>query len=193
MVIFFYSNTKVKTRHFKWRLVDRQFQYTLFVWVPECLSALWMPRCLEYPSAQVPFRVPKCPSSSLREPKCQLPWAPECLSAPRVPFECPSALGVTLDCPWSDFYVPNFPLSARLVKNVCNITRDGLFNSFIVFKNLSEYIFYIALIVFSFLGNKMCKFYHVDYFLPTNACFMQIKNTLTHIANYEKTIFDQKK
>ena len=124
MGIFFYSNTKVKTRHFKWRLVDRQFQYTLFVWVPECPL-----------NAQVPW-VPECPSvvsSALREPKRQLPWALESLSAPRVPFECPSALGVTLDCPWSDFYVPNFPLSARLLKNVCNITRDGLFHSFIEF------------------------------------------------------------
>ena len=31
-----------------------------------------------------------------------------------------------------------------------------------------------------------------DYFLPTNACFIQMKNTLTHIVNYEKTIFDKK-
>ena len=32
-----------------------------------------------------------------------------------------------------------------------------------------------------------------DYFLPTNACFIQIKNTLIHIVEYEKTIFDKKK
>ena len=30
-----------------------------------------------------------------------------------------------------------------------------------------------------------------DYFLPTDSCFMQMKNTLTHLANYEKTIFDK--
>ena len=30
-----------------------------------------------------------------------------------------------------------------------------------------------------------------DYFLPTDSSFMQMKNTLTHLANYEKTIFDK--
>ena len=29
-----------------------------------------------------------------------------------------------------------------------------------VFKNFTEYIFYITLIFFAFLGNKMCNFHH---------------------------------
>ena len=32
-----------------------------------------------------------------------------------------------------------------------------------------------------------------DYFLSTDICFMRIKNTLPHLGNYEKTIFDKNK
>ena len=73
----------------------------------------------------------------------------ECLST-QVPLECLSTL-----------QVPNFPLSALRVKKVCKITRNELVNSFIeFFKNFSKY-FYITLIVFSYLRNKMYKFYHI--------------------------------
>ena len=102
-------------------------------------------------------RVPKCPSASV--PECasalQLPnfsrgqmlkcpsassaWVPECPNAHRNLFECHwSDLRVPLECPLSARWVSNFPLSAIWL----------LF-------------FYKRLFVFSFLGNKMCKFYHV--------------------------------
>ena len=48
----------------------------------------------------------------------------------------------------------------KIFKKVCNITRNGLANSFIVFKSFSEYKFFITLTVVTF-ANKMCKFYHI--------------------------------
>ena len=75
-------------------------------------------------------RVPKYPSAwdlSAQVPyECTRAWVPKCL-------ECPSGLGVTLKCPWSDLWVPSFPLSAPEVKKMCNITRNGLFNRFMEF------------------------------------------------------------
>ena len=119
-------------------------------------------------------RVPKCPSAlSARELKYPLsaqmpqvlasrsPWVSTCAwNALRVPIEWLSALWVTHEM--SALWVPKCPLSALLVKKVCSITGNGLHNSFIEsFKNLSEYMFCIIVIVFCFLGNKICKFCHV--------------------------------
>ena len=56
----------------------------------------------------------------------------------------------------------NFSFRALRVKKLCNIARNGLLNSFIEFlKTFSEYILYISLLVFFFLGNKICKFYYI--------------------------------
>ena len=56
----------------------------------------------------------------------------------------------------------NFPLSVFQVKKVWNITRNGLLNIFVEFlKTFQNPYFYITLIVFSFLGNKMYTFYHI--------------------------------
>ena len=127
-------------------------------------------------SAQVPFKCPSAQVSSVR--KCpsvlQVPKYLKCSSVRvlRVPKCCLSVLGVSLGCPSS----PQWPLSAPLVpfvypsvlwmffrvKKVSNITGNGLLNSFVViFKKFSEYIFYITLIVFYFLRDKMRKFYQI--------------------------------
>ena len=56
----------------------------------------------------------------------------------------------------------SFHLSALRVKQVLNFTKNGLANGFIEFlKTLQNTYFYITLIVSSFLGNKMYKFYHI--------------------------------
>ena len=58
--------------------------------------------------------------------------------------------------------MPNFPLSALRVKKVWNIIRNGLANSFLeFFKTFQNIYFYITLIVFYFLENKMHKLYHI--------------------------------
>ena len=113
-------------------------------WVPKCPSG-GVPKCLE-------CRVHKYPSSVgvAQFPKCRRTYMGNCFecSSTQVPFEC--------------LWMSNFPLSALWAKKVCNITKNGVVNSFIeFFKTFSEYIFYITLIVFSVLGNKMCKFYQV--------------------------------
>ena len=111
-------------------------------------------KCLECPTAQISeclssFRVPKCPSAP------RVPESFKCLERPSalgVPSECSSALWMPLEC----------SLSALWVNKVCNITGNGVINSFIKFlKNFSDYIFYITLIVFSFLGKKICEFNHI--------------------------------
>ena len=127
-------------------------------WALASLSAQ-VPKCLQDLSVQVSF---KCQStSSARVPEC---------------FECPNAVWVSLECPWDVLQVLKWPLSAPLVsfvypsvlwmffrvKKVSNITGNALLNRFVViFKKFSEYIFYITLIVFYFLRDKMRKFYHI--------------------------------
>ena len=110
-------------------------------WIPECPSVARVSRCLKCSSAQVS-------------------WVSKCSSSAQMPKYLTSTLGVTLTCPLST----QFPFEySSIKKKVSNITRKGLVNSFIeILKTFfSEYIFYIALIVSFFLGNKMCKFYHV--------------------------------
>ena len=57
--------------------------------------------------------------------------------------------------------MPNVSLSALQVKNIGNITRNELVNSLEFLKFFQNIYIYITLIVFSFLGNKMYKFYHI--------------------------------
>ena len=111
-------------------------------------------------------------------PKCF-----ECSSALRVPkyTECPSTLGVTLEC----------PLRALRVKKISNITGNGILNSFIeFFFKFSEYMFYITVIAFCFLGNKVCKFYHV--LLPRYKSFKEVsKNFLKYFVKFQKFKHDR--
>ena len=114
-------------------------------------------------------RVSECPST-LQVPGCpsaQVSWLLEYSSALQVSFECPS-VQLLFECSsarvpwvpkrtWSALGVLKCPLSALRVKKVCNITRNGLLNSFISI-NVPEYMFYITVIVLCFLGNKMPKF-----------------------------------
>ena len=54
-----------------------------------------------------------------------------------------------------------------------------------------------ALVVSEFMGYNVAEiqsfsdvtFYFADHFLPTNACVMQTKDTLSHLANYENITF----
>ena len=113
--------------------------------VLECWSA-WVPKSFEFPSPKAPFECPIASSAQVPESSV-CPW-----STLGVLFQCSGALWVPLES----------PLSALQVKKVCNIIWNCFLNSFIeFFETFSEYIFYIILIVFCFLGNKMCKFYHV--------------------------------
>ena len=56
-----------------------------------------------------------------------------------------------------------------------------------------------AFVVSKFMGCNLTEmqsfsdvtFYFADYFLLTNACVMQIKDTLSHLANYENNIFGE--
>ena len=58
-----------------------------------------------------------------------------------------------------------------------------------------------AFVVFEFMGCNVTKIqsfsdetiYFADYFLTTNAFVMQIKDTLSHLANYENNIFGKNK
>lgn len=78
--------------------------------------------CLKCLSAQV-SNCPFC-ASKPRVLKCPL--------SPQVHFESSwSDLRVPFKCPWNALWVPNFPLKALRLKGVCNITRNGLANSFI--------------------------------------------------------------
>ena len=109
------------------------------VWVPKCPSAM-SAQVLKCPSSAQVFRVSKGPSGAL-VPKC--PW-------------------VSMECPWSALSVPNFHLRGLRAKNVWKITRNGLVNSFIEFLKIYQNTYsYMTLIIFSFLGNKMYKFYHI--------------------------------
>ena len=84
--------------------------------VPKCPGTLRVPKCL---NAQVPkypsgFRAPKCfKGVSVEVPfKCRLL---NCLlSDPKWPY---SALGVPLECPWSDLGAPSVPFSDLWVKD----------------------------------------------------------------------------
>ena len=121
------------------------YKVPLVLLVPKCLSA-WVSKC------PLSARPPKCPLSAqapqvLECQSIQVSWVPECRNILRVP-ECLSALLSDLRVPWGTFWVPNFPLSTLWIKKACNITRNGLANSF--FKNFLEH-----------MGNKMCKLYHV--------------------------------
>ena len=103
-------------------------------------------------------------STKLRNLLSKVPWVsrvPECLSDFWVP-ECPSVqVPCMCKCP-SALWMSNFHLSTLRVKQVLNITKNGLANGFIEFlKTLQNTYFYITLIVSSFLGNKMYKFYHI--------------------------------
>ena len=89
---------------------------TLSTRVPKCPSRAWVSqvlecpsaKCLECPTAQVPFEcpsalwVPKCPLSA------QVSQVFECLSAlsAQVPLECPLSALRVLKCPLSDHRVP---------------------------------------------------------------------------------------
>ena len=54
-----------------------------------------------------------------------------------------------------------------------------------------------VLVVSEFMGYNVAEiqsfsdvtFYFADHFLPTNACVMQIKDTLSHLAKYENITF----
>ena len=128
-------------------------------------------------------RVSKCPGTlSVQVPECFLSvWLRECPSA-RVLFECPSVFcaQVPLECPWR----------ALSVKKVCTITENVVINSFLEFlKNFSEYIFYITLILFYILGNKMCEFYQL---LPVryNHSKGVSKTSLKYFMKFQKTKYD---
>ena len=108
----------------------------------------------------------------------------ECLSVQVLWVrKCPcKTLGVS-KCLWSTLWVTKCPFSALQVKKiVCNITGNEILNSFIEFlKHFSEYVFYITLIVFCFLGNKMCKFYHVLLFRYKHSKGLQLQ---VYYCNY---------
>ena len=120
--------------------------------VPECLSVL---RVFEWLSCQVLQR-PECRSGQVHQ-------VHECFSAlsSQVLLKCFwKDLGVP-KCSWSALWVPKCSLNALQIKRVSNITGNELHNSFIEhFKKSLQYVFYITLIVFCFLRNKMCKFFH---------------------------------
>ena len=97
-----------------------------------------MSDCFDCLSAKPPFG---CPISS----RALVPKYPKFLSTLRVPLECPCVLQV--------------PFERPRVKNICNITGNGLVHEFL--KKFWEYIYCIILIADCFLRNKMCKFYYV--------------------------------
>ena len=104
-----------------------------------------MSRNSKCPSAWVTStQVSKCPSNVFRVPKV---------------LRFPSALStrVPLGCPWT----AQFPFECSSSKKSLQHYKEPVNNFIEFFKNLSEYIFYITLIVFSFLVNKMCTFNHV--------------------------------
>ena len=87
-------------------------------------------------------QMPKCPSNA------RLPQVLECPSG-QVLFKCPSAK-VPLRSPCNAQVPFECPLKALLVKNVSNITGNGVINRFIeFFINFLEYLFYITPIFFS--------------------------------------------
>ena len=98
-------------------------------------------------------RVPECLSA-------QVPGCPGALSAQVL--KCLSSAQVSFGCPLRTLWKPHFPLNALWVKKVCNITRNELVNSCIDFlKTFQNTYFCTTLIVFSLLGNKTYKFYHI--------------------------------
>ena len=89
---------------------------------------------------------------------------------PLVSFECPLSVQIHPQCPSKALQVPFKRLSSALqvhfqcllgvlrVKKFFSFTDNGLLNSFIeFFKNFSEYVCYLTLVVDSFLRNKMSK------------------------------------
>ena len=131
--------------------------------VPMCLGAQ-VPKCPEYPSAWVPF-------------ECRVSQLFECLGALKCPW---SALGMHLQC-WSTFWMSlewplnvqvQCPLSALLVKMVCNIIWNGLLWEF--FKNTSELKFYRTHIVW----NKMCIIWKAQHSLKKLFKYLNIQDSL---------------
>ena len=102
--------------------------------VPHCPSALQAPECTSVLVPLVPFECPSASSAAVTES-----------------LECPSALGVYLECPWSaPLRLLKCPSSALWApsalwvlfdqKKVCSITGNGFLNSFVeFFKKFSEY------------------------------------------------------
>ena len=118
--------------------------------VPGCLS-VWVPKC---PSS---VRVTKCPSTlSARVPKCLFEYP-----STQVPYYCPCAQ--VPKCPSRVLWVSaQSPLQCYSSKKIWNIAKNELVNSFIGFlKTFQNAYYYITLIVFSFLGDKLYKFYHI--------------------------------
>ena len=152
-----------------------------------------LPRLPKFPSVWVS----ECPSAQVPEcPSAQVPWVFECLSALPVPdclewLQCPTAqMPWVPECPWSALWVPNFPLSGLQLKGVWNITRNGLAHSFIEFlKTFQNTYFYITLIVFSFLGTKMYKFYQILLASCNHSKRFQ-KCFLKYFVKFQKTKYD---
>ena len=125
---------------------------------------LSIPKCLEYPSIQIPFEFPGALSTRVFKylSSSQVPWVPECSSTFRipkcleypsvqVPFEFPSVLSAQVPL--------EFPSSAQsalwmLFEQERSAALLEMYSLIVsrVFKNFSEYIFYITLIIFWFLN-----------------------------------------
>ena len=82
--------------------------------------------------------------------------------------------------------MPNVSLSALQVKNIGNITRNELVNSLEFLKFFQNIYIYITLIVFSFLGNKMYKFYHILLII----CKGVSKPFIKYFVKFQKTKYD---
>ena len=101
-------------------------------------------------------RVPECPSSlSTRVPKCPFKF-PHVLGEPLEYLW--NALGVSLECSLSakvpfqysssNLLVPKCRLSARRVKQVCNITGNGLLNCFKSFSKTFQNTYFTQHLLF---------------------------------------------
>ena len=99
----------------------------------------------------------------------KVPWVPE----------CPSTL-----------QVPKCSLIARVPQVLkCLECQSALGVPFKYFKDFSEYMFYITVIVFWFLGSKMCKFEQVP--LARYKSFKEVSKTfLTYFVKLQKTKYD---
>ena len=179
--IIFYLTHCLLFKHYLVKVLHLKSLLNKVPRLPKCTS-VWVSECL---STQVP-----------EYPSAQVPWVFECLSTLRVPecleyLQCPTAQEPWVpECPWSALWVPNFPLSGLQVKGVCNITRNGLAHSFIEFlKTFQNTYFYITLIVFSFLGTKMYKFYQILLARCNHSKRFQ-KCFLKYSVKFRKTKYD---
>lgn len=95
----------------------------LNAWIPKCPLSVqvrkWLsakvPKCLEYPNAQVPF---ECPSASSMQVPERL------LSALSVSLECPSSnLRVSFEYPLSALPVTSSTLRVKKVQNFWKLTH----------------------------------------------------------------------